>query len=80
MARGDDALAGREERDIPSHRFGPQTTDKIINFQGEYISIFNEATKDQLLLEQNIRECQAFNVPMGYSVYIRTAVVVYWDV
>lgn len=80
MARGDDALAGREERDIPSHRFEPRTTDETINFQGEYISIYNETTKHRLLLEENVQECKSFAVPKGYSVYIRTVALVYWDV
>ncbi|RKK26917.1 hypothetical protein BFJ63_vAg16596 [Fusarium oxysporum f. sp. narcissi] len=80
MAKGDDALAGRQERDIPSHRFEPQTTDKHIYFQGEYISIYNETTKHQFLLETEIRECKRFEVPKGYSVYIRAATLVYWDV
>ncbi|RSL65707.1 hypothetical protein BHE90_012844 [Fusarium euwallaceae] len=80
MARGDDALAGREERNVPSHRFEPRETDEKINFQGRYISIYNEKMQHRLLLEENVQECKSYAVPKGYTVYIRSADVVYWDV
>ncbi|RSL97789.1 hypothetical protein CEP52_010709 [Fusarium oligoseptatum] len=80
MARGDDALAGREERNVPSHRFEPRETDEKINFQGQYISIYNQKTQHRHLLEENVQECKSYAVPKGYTVYIRSADVVYWDV
>lgn len=79
MATGDDALAGEAERDIPSRRYQPRTTDRTINFQGEYIAIYNETTKEQLVLEQNVKEKKSYKVPKDYTVYIRGADVVSWD-
>lgn len=80
MQRGDDALAGREERDLPSHFFNPRTTDETINFQGEYISIYNEKTKHRHLLEEDVKEYKSYEVPKGYTVFLRGVDVVRWDV
>lgn len=79
LQTGDDALAGKEERDIPSRRYQPRTTDRTINFQGEYIAIYNETTKEQLVFEQDVKERKSFMVPKDYTVYIRGADVVSWD-
>jgi len=78
MARGDDALAGREERDIPSHRFPPTTIDRTINFKGKYISIVNQETNDQIAFEDNeipTTKYKPYKVPAGYTCYIRVASV-----
>jgi len=76
MARGDDALAGREEKDIPSHRFPPSTNDRTIYFKGKYILIVNEETGDQKTFEDNeipTTEYRSYEVPAGYTCYIRVA-------
>ncbi|KAL3421827.1 hypothetical protein PVAG01_05983 [Phlyctema vagabunda] len=46
MARGDDALTGIEEKDVPIHRFLPTTNNRTIYFKGRYIIIVNKETGD----------------------------------
>ena len=76
IQRGDDALAGREEKDIPSHRFPPDpNNDRTIRFRGEYIEIVNEETGDHKTLEENIATDTDYDVPAGYTCYIRGATV-----
>lgn len=77
--KGDDALAGREERDIASHRFPPDPeNDRTIKFQGLYISVFNEGTKDRKILEENVAEYKDYAVPKGYTTYVRGVGIVCW--
>ncbi|RSL94625.1 hypothetical protein CEP52_012530 [Fusarium oligoseptatum] len=79
MAKGDDALAGREERGIQSHRFPPDpTNNRRIKFQGIYICVFNEETVHQKTLEENVGDYQVFEVPKGYTTYVRGVDVVCW--
>jgi len=78
MARGDEALAGREETDIPSHRFPPTNTDRTIFFKGHYIAVYNQETQDQLAFEDNATpttEYKDYQVPAHYTCYIRGASV-----
>jgi hypothetical protein len=75
MARGNEALTGQEEKDIPSHRFPPTIKDKTICFKGEYLSIINQETNDQKTFEENISEYQEYQVPAGYTCYVRGASV-----
>lgn len=79
VSEGDDALAGREERNIASHRFPPDPEkDRTIKFQGLYISVFNEETHDRKTLEENVTEYKCFSVPMGYTTYVRGVNIVCW--
>jgi hypothetical protein len=76
--RGDEALAGREEKDIPSHRFPPSTLDRTIYFKGLYLSIYNEKTgheKTHVDNETPTTEYETYEVPAGYTVYVRGATV-----
>jgi hypothetical protein len=75
MARGDEALAGQEEKDIPGHFFPPTTKDKTIYFKGEYLSIVNQETNDRKTFKENISEYQEYEVPAGYTCYVRGASV-----
>jgi len=76
MARGYEALAGREEKDIPSHRFPPDpNNDRTICFRGEYIEIVNLETDDQKTPKENITKDTEYEVPAGYTVYVRGASV-----
>lgn len=70
--KGDDALAGREETNIASHRFDPDDTrDRTINFQGSYLSIFNQQTQHRATFEEEVKDYIPFQVPKGYTVYVR---------
>ena len=74
--RGDDALAGREETNIPSHRFPPEPSQsRTICFKGVYLSIINQETKHRKTFEENVTEYKEFEVPAGYTCYIRGASV-----
>jgi hypothetical protein len=78
IQRGDEALAGREEKDIPSHRFPPTTHDRKICFKGYYLSIYNEQTEDyktHIVNETPTTEYVEYQVPAGYTIYIRGASV-----
>lgn len=78
IQRGDEALAGRKEKDIPSHRFPPTTKNRTIYFEGKYILIVNEETDDQKTFEDNeipTTESKPYEVPAGYTCYIRVASV-----
>lgn len=73
MARGDDALAGREEY-LPSHPFPPVDYDRMINFKGYYLSIYNRDTDDYKTHINNASpttEYCEYTVPAGYTTYIR---------
>jgi len=76
MAKGDEALAGREERDIASHRFLPSDKDRKIKFKGLYISVYNEKTEDLEVREENVKEYKEYNVPKGYTTYVRGVKIV----
>lgn len=78
--KGDDALAGRDERNIASHRFPPHaTSDRTFKFQGLYISVFNEETQDRKTLEENVTEYKDFEVPKGYTTYVRGVEIMRWE-
>ncbi len=82
IQRGDEALAGREEKDIPSHRFPPTTSDRTIYFKGLYLSIYNQQTGHEKTHEDNkspTTEYVEYEVPAGYTVYVRGATV-YFEV
>ncbi|OBT67546.1 hypothetical protein VE03_03800 [Pseudogymnoascus sp. 23342-1-I1] len=79
MERGEDALAGKEEKDIPSHRFPPTSQDRTIHFKGEYILIVNQETDRQVAFEEVITEYRGFEVPAGYTCYVRGATI-YFDI
>ncbi|KAM5467137.1 hypothetical protein MauCBS54593_005759 [Microsporum audouinii] len=85
MGIGDDALAGREE-DIGAHFFDPTENHRRIYFKGYYLSILNKKTGDHPVHrdatrpgQKVITEYQPFDVPAGYTVYIRVASV-YFEV
>ncbi|PTU19014.1 hypothetical protein P175DRAFT_0342056 [Aspergillus ochraceoroseus IBT 24754] len=76
MERGQAALLGQEEKDIPSHRFPPHpTSTRIIHFKGEYLSIYNEKTEHRHTFKENIAEFTSYEIPPGYTCYIRGASV-----
>jgi len=74
MAKGDDALAGREEKDI-THRFPPDNTnERKIWFKGYYLSIYNQQTEDYKTHISNATpttKSENYTVPAGYTVYVR---------
>jgi len=80
MARGDQALAGQDETNVPSHRFPPTDRERTIRFMGAYISIYNEKTEDNKTLEEHVNEVTEYVVPKGYTVYIRSAKLVSFKV
>jgi len=71
MARGDEALAGIEEKNIPSHMFPPDNTkDRIINFKGEYLSIAHrvkEHEKTRIVNDPPSTDYVPYEVPAGYT-------------
>jgi hypothetical protein len=74
---GDEALAGREEKDIQIHTFpaNSQRARKIC-FKGYYLSIYNKQTGDYATHIDNANgtpstEYLEYDVPAGYSVYVR---------
>jgi len=78
MARGDDALAGREEKNIPSHYFLPSKQDRTICFKGRYLLIVKEETDERKTFEDNdtpTTKYVEYDVPAGYTTYIRGASV-----
>jgi hypothetical protein len=80
IQRGDEALAGREEKDIPSHRFPPTTHDRKICFKGYFLSIYNQKTEEYKTYIDNanassITEYVEYKVPGKYTIYIRGASV-----
>jgi len=77
MAKGDEALAGRDEHDISSHIFPPDDSrDRKVKFRGLYISVYNEITQQRSTREENVEEEQYFDVPKGYSTFVRGVKVV----
>jgi hypothetical protein len=50
-----------------------QATDSrpTIKFQGLYLSIYNEKTHDRKIREENVSEYTEFEVPKGYTAYVR---------
>ncbi|KAL5374364.1 hypothetical protein PMIN06_012613 [Paraphaeosphaeria minitans] len=83
MARGDEALAGRPEIDIPSHFFPPDhTKDRTINFKGLYLSIVNKSTGDtKTHIDNEVATTQylPYVIPAGYTCYIRVASVYFGE-
>lgn len=72
---GEDALAGQEEIGI-THRFPPDPVNsRKICFKGLYLSIYNQKTKDRKTFEENVSEYKEFEVPAGYTCYVRVATV-----
>lgn len=76
--RGDKALSGQEE-DVPSHRFPPDTRKRTINFRGKYLSIINKETGHQEIFRQDVKDSEDFEVPPGYTCYVRGAFVLFKD-
>jgi len=86
MGIGDEALAGREEKDIGGHFFEPTENHRIIYFKGYYLSILNDKTGNHPTHhdatqpgQELITEYRRFDVPPGHTVYIRGASV-YFEV
>ncbi|QSS61693.1 hypothetical protein I7I51_03870 [Histoplasma capsulatum] len=82
MAIGDDALSGREEKDIQAHYFPPTQHDRTIHFKGHYLSIYNKETEDYATHEIHnypTTDYRPFTVPAGYTTYVRGASV-YFEV
>ncbi|KAI1676124.1 hypothetical protein KJE20_14290 [Pyrenophora tritici-repentis] len=79
MARGDKALAGEEEKDIPGHLFPPDSSkDRTIYFRGLYLSIVNKDTNDVKTHIDNTTATtlyEAYEIPAGYTCYVRGASV-----
>ncbi|PVH70294.1 hypothetical protein DL98DRAFT_504803, partial [Cadophora sp. DSE1049] len=74
IQKGDEALAGREEKDI-SHRFPPNSKSaRKICFKGVYLSIYNQQTDHyatHIDNESPSTEYLEYDVPAGYTVYVR---------
>jgi hypothetical protein len=72
---GDEALAGREEKDIQIHTFPPTSKGaRKICFKGVYLSIYNKQTDHyatHIDNESPTTEYLEYDVPTGYSVYVR---------
>jgi len=79
IQRGDKALAGEEEKDIPTYRFPlDKTKDRIICFKGRYIEIVNQETNNVKTHEDNATpttEYAEYEVLARYTCYIRGASV-----
>jgi hypothetical protein len=72
MAKGDDAIAGTEEYNITSHRFPPDpNNDRRVKFEGEYLAITKEETEETKILVEKVEGYKEFEVPKGYTTYIR---------
>ena len=78
IQRGDEAIAGRPE-EVPSHRFPPTAEHRTIRFRGKYILIVNQETDDQKTFKENISDFTPFEVPAGYTCYVRGATI-YFEV
>lgn len=77
MAVGDEALAGREEKDITQY-FPATAEERNIHFKGYYLSIYQQQTGDYKTHIDNANpstESAPYNVPAGYSVYVRGGTV-----
>jgi hypothetical protein len=74
---GDEALAGREEKDIQIHTFLPNSQRaRKIAFIGYYLSIYNKQTRHYATYIDNTNgtpstEYLEYDVPAGYSVHVR---------
>lgn len=72
---GDEALAGREEKDIQIHTFPPNSQRaRKIAFKGLYLSIYNKQTGHYATYIDNespTTEYLGYDVPAGYSVHVR---------
>ncbi|KAI1935310.1 hypothetical protein LOZ58_006854 [Ophidiomyces ophidiicola] len=82
MGRGDDALAGRKEENIPGHVFASSDTERKIYFKGRYLSIYDETTEHYYTHVDHdfpTTDYERYTVPPGYTVYIRGASV-YFEV
>jgi hypothetical protein len=74
--RGETALSGQEEKDIPSHRFPPDFTKaRTVYFKGEYLSIYNEKTGHRHIFKEDIEDYTPYDIPPGYTCYVRGASV-----
>ncbi|KAM4061040.1 hypothetical protein HRG_012954 [Hirsutella rhossiliensis] len=73
MAVGDEALAGKAEKDI-TQAFLPTANPRTIYFKGYYLSIYNQQTGDYKTHIDNevaSTEYKGHFVPAGYGVYVR---------
>jgi hypothetical protein len=74
---GDEALAGREEKDIQIHTFPPNSQRaRKIAFMGYYLLIYNKQTGHYATHIDNANvtpttEYLEYDVPAGYSVHVR---------
>lgn len=78
---GDEALAGRPEQNLSRH-FPARDESRRIYFKGHYLAIYNETTGQSATHKSNstaTTEYEKFEVPAGYSVYVRGATV-YFDI
>jgi hypothetical protein len=73
IQKGDEALTERGEKNIPSRRIPPDPNDKTIYFKGKYILIVNETTNDQKAFKEKVAEYTDFEIPAGYTCYVRGA-------
>lgn len=77
IQRGNEALAGQEEINIPSYRFPlDKTKDRTIYFKGRYLSIINQETSNKKTYKDNTiptTEYIEYEIPARYTCYIRVA-------
>jgi len=79
MAKGDQALQGIPEKNIAAHRFPPDPSqNRVVNFAGLFLQIYNEKTRVEKTLVENIAEIKPFEVPKDHTVYVRGVKVVYF--
>jgi hypothetical protein len=77
---GDEALAGRPEENISWH-FPARDESRRLFFKGYYLAIYNETTGQYATHKSSqtaTTEYEKFEVPAGYSVYVRGGTV-YFD-
>ncbi|KAK5246700.1 hypothetical protein LTR20_007366 [Exophiala xenobiotica] len=72
MAKGDKALRGQPETITTTHRFDPDPSrDRIIEFQGRYLQIYNEKEHVEKTLKEDVQNATDFEVPKDYTTYVR---------
>jgi len=78
MEVGDIALAGDDEKDISCYFTADATKERYIWFRGLYLSIYNQETEHyatHINTNDPATESERFNVPAGYTVYVRGGTV-----
>jgi hypothetical protein len=77
--KGDQALQGIPEKNIATHRFPPDPSqDRVVNFAGLFLQIYNEKTRVEKTLAENITDIKPYAVPMDHTVYVRGVKEVYF--